>query len=514
MSSSRGRKLAITVYCMAFVTLAFVPQAHAYCPSATCNVVNGRLIYNGPGTVKATLYYGKADYLQSCATSLQAAHYYVVSPWVQYIGNFCALDPVTQPTITVDLTPPVGIVAPTELKIAVEEILTTSPQQYNVVYSGPSDRNSICPETANATGGNGHPCGEARIQLFCLSESTSPGGTNKIVFQTTAGDVTDRPTVTFEGPVSIAPEEYGQYSEKLLVGWCKYGFESDQANYPTSTSPIPPADPDMCPPGSPSPTLLPSVSPGAVIPPPGASGTPTITPTATPSITPTITPTPTPPEIADYLCYQATFPAFSRNNVALVDALAGWTVNISRPNFLCAPADAVGNPESAPVTDHLTRYPVTTTAAALGMTQTVANRLGTYQLTLAKPAYLLSPAAKQPAGPVPTPASPKVDNFTCYSLAGARLQVTDQFATHLFGRPPALMPAQLCAPNDGPDNSAIGGKAHPNFLTCYAVSRASAFPTSTYFVSDRLGVKNAGVAIGSSGSVGKPTVWCIPATLQ
>src|SRR5689334_23169142 len=126
---------------------------------------------------------------------------------------------------------------------------------------------------------------------------------------------------------------------------------------------------------------------------------------------------------ADFTCYRAT-PTdgaarfTSRPGVTVVDELGSSTVEVRKPQLLCAPTNVNGDDPGAPSRpDHLEDYVIKSgTRFTTVARQTVADRFGTWTLDVKKPAALDVPTATSRTAPPSPPTNPAIDHFQCHRV--------------------------------------------------------------------------------------------------
>jgi hypothetical protein len=222
---------------------------------------------------------------------------------------------------------------------------------------------------------------------------------------------------------------------------------------------------------------------------------PTATPPAPcPTPTPVVTPTP----LRHFECYEEPNAAFPTVAVSLVDRFGPSTVNLTRRKRICNPADKNGEDPSAPFDpNHLTGYLIKQTSPRFvpltGVT--VTNQFGTIVIDLAKPDYLLVPAAKSQIGPPGPLANPAVDHFKCYKVRKGRTRVaginlTDQFGSFTFD---VKRPLRFCV---AVDKNGEGIRDPSAALMCYK-GRQTSLPRfrgiAPIFIDDQFGAATTSV---------------------
>jgi hypothetical protein len=199
--------------------------------------------------------------------------------------------------------------------------------------------------------------------------------------------------------------------------------------------------------------------------------------------------------------------------VTVVDRFHASTVDVRRPEFLCAPTNKNDEDPSAPGhPDHLLDYkshpttPFTTTA-----TETVIDQFGTHALALKKARALLVPAAKSLSVPPPTPATPAVDHFQCYKAKSATalrfMPVTGVTLADQFGNLTVTVKKvrRLCVPANKNDEEP-GAENHSHDLLCYQITETSEprfARQSPIYVADQFGALTLDAV--------KPRELCVPA---
>ena len=143
--------------------------------------------------------------------------------------------------------------------------------------------------------------------------------------------------------------------------------------------------------------------------------------TTTSTTTTTTTSTTTTTLVPDHFsCYEILPTKFtSIPGVTLVDQFASTVATVTKPHFLCAPADKNNeDPGAETHPDHLTAY-IVRNASVKKLNQTIVNQFGTILLDVIKPDLLMVPSAKAvpPATQSPpAPTNPAVDHFQCYKV--------------------------------------------------------------------------------------------------
>jgi hypothetical protein len=187
----------------------------------------------------------------------------------------------------------------------------------------------------------------------------------------------------------------------------------------------------------------------------------------------------------DFTCYKAkitpTTPLFSTvNGVTLLDQFENATASLSKPRYICPPANDNGGGVVDP-NIHLVSYKIRQSPAHARVTNLlITNQLGDLHLDALRPDFVLVPTAKDLlAFPPPPPnSSHLVDHFKCYKVRVT--SGTPRFATHVtvtmtdqFDSLPRLMslkkPKHLCNPVD--ENGQLI-KNPPVHLVCYSATPA------------------------------------------
>lgn len=252
----------------------------------------------------------------------------------------------------------------------------------------------------------------------------------------------------------------------------------------------------------------------------------TVTPTAlpVPTDTPTPTITPTPAALDDFTCYKAGATSGSVKFagisippvVTLVDQFGSSTVQVKKPNFLCAPTNKLSGDPTAPThPEHLTGYPIKNLVKPVFRTKIkVVDQFNVSGLFVdaRKQVHLFVPTAKNLSATPPTPAAFVTDHFECYkstvtsgtpkfvAVPGVTLQ--DQFGSMTVT---VKKPTFLCNPVDknGEDPTA---PTRPNHLICYQIKQTDPvkFAKRTeLFVNNQFGPE----ALDAK----KPALLCVPA---
>ncbi len=212
-----------------------------------------------------------------------------------------------------------------------------------------------------------------------------------------------------------------------------------------------------------------------------------------------------------FSCYEVKPFLFHRiPGVSLVDQFGPSTVNVDRPNKLCAPADKNDEqPEAPNDPDHLTAFRIRNPAIKR-LNQVVVNQFGTITLDVIKTDFLFVPTAKSLVAPAPAPpVDPAVDHFQCYKVRRSKgappfqkilgVKVDDQFGT---GTVDLLKPAQLCAPVNK-NNEDPTAPQHPDHLLCYKVKGRAPFSTKQVWLGNQFGPFNGLILTRRQG-------FCVP----
>jgi hypothetical protein len=188
-----------------------------------------------------------------------------------------------------------------------------------------------------------------------------------------------------------------------------------------------------------------------------------------------------------FTCYKAKTASGAPNFVAVpgvtvVDHYRASTVEVKKPERLCAPTNKLGEDPTAPThPDHLEGYKIKPTVKFVGAAnQRIVDQFGsTLRVDAKKPAGLLVPTLKNLSGPPPTPANPAVDHFQCYKVKTTpgtpkfvpvpNVTLEDQFGTMTVL---VKKPRRLCAPVNK-NNEEPGAENHPDHLMCYLVKQTS-----------------------------------------
>jgi hypothetical protein len=188
-----------------------------------------------------------------------------------------------------------------------------------------------------------------------------------------------------------------------------------------------------------------------------------------------------------FTCYKARTtsgtPKFTAiPGVTLVDQFRASTVEVKKPERLCAPTNKLGEDPTAPShPDHLEGYKIKPTVKfAAVLNQRIVDQFGsTLRVDVKKPAGLLVPTRKSLSGPAPTPTNPAVDHFQCYKVKTTsgmqkfapvpNVTIEDQFGTMTVL---VKKPRRLCAPVNK-NNEEPGAENHPDHLMCYLVKQTS-----------------------------------------
>jgi cysteine-rich repeat protein len=214
--------------------------------------------------------------------------------------------------------------------------------------------------------------------------------------------------------------------------------------------------------------------------------------------------------IDHYLCHKAKAGKMPLGTVSLADAFGTGTVQLTRPEFLCAPADKNGEGVIDAVT-HLLAYRATgfdTQRVAVDVT----DQFGTLTLNLKSTRGLLVPATKtHPPGPPPLPPDPamhEVDHYRCVDVGVTRkgprftkrvVNVADQF---VVGVAKVSKPVRLCVPTD---KNGEGIPRPDDALLCYKVTVEPSQTPVAVQTADQFG--------NLSPLVYPTTELCVPATL-
>ena len=204
---------------------------------------------------------------------------------------------------------------------------------------------------------------------------------------------------------------------------------------------------------------------------------------------------PRPGSRGHFTCYEIKPFRFTRvQNVSLVDQYGSSTVDVDRPNKLCAPANKNDEDPTAPTDpDHLTSFKITHTSVKR-TNQVVVNQFGTIKLDVVKSDLLFVPTAKSLVAPAPpSPANPDIDHFQCYKVKRSRgtskfvkitgVKVDDQFGT---GTIDLIKPVHLCTPVNK-NNEEPGAETHVDHLLCYKVKARAPFNTKHVWLGNQFG---------------------------
>jgi hypothetical protein len=202
-----------------------------------------------------------------------------------------------------------------------------------------------------------------------------------------------------------------------------------------------------------------------------------------------VTTTATPGAVTAYRCYAAKTAKGATKfapvpDVQVADPFEDVTIEVQKPQALCAPATVTGVPPGDAAT-HLERYKIKLAKGEPKHTKRtnlrIDNQLGTVFLDTAKAVMLMVPTAKSLTSPppAPDPDQHEVDHYQCYKVKVAKgapkfprdLEITagDQFTT-----PPRRWlikkPALLCTPADKEGE----GVNHAEHQMCYVLKLAKA----------------------------------------
>ena len=222
-----------------------------------------------------------------------------------------------------------------------------------------------------------------------------------------------------------------------------------------------------------------------------------------------------------FTCYKAaptagTAAFTARNGVAIVDGFGTSTVDVRKPQLLCAPTSKNGEDPTAPThPDHLEDYRIKpATRFAMLRNQTVADQFGTHALDVQKPVGLQVPTAKSVDAPPPPPApvNPALDHFQCYKVRTAKgaakfvprtgIALADQFGALTVD---VRRIRRLCVPADK-NGEEPGAEGHPDHLLCYQIretSRPRFARHSPLFTRNQFGAETLDAK--------KPAELCVPA---
>jgi hypothetical protein len=218
-----------------------------------------------------------------------------------------------------------------------------------------------------------------------------------------------------------------------------------------------------------------------------------------------------------FTCYRARptggSPPFTARNASVVDQFRSSTVEVRRPQLLCAPTDKNGEDPGAPgAIDHLEDYKITPAVRFMPVArQTFVDQFGTHVLDVRKPLALQVPSTKARSFPPPTPAAAGVDHFTCYKTTTSKgaprftpqggVTLQDQFG----GMTVELRKIRrVCVPTNK-NGESPGAENHPDHLVCYQIRQTSvpAFaPQSPLFVRNQFGDETLDAI--------KPRELCVP----
>jgi hypothetical protein len=203
----------------------------------------------------------------------------------------------------------------------------------------------------------------------------------------------------------------------------------------------------------------------------------------------------------------------------LEDQFGPSTVEVKKPQFLCAPTDKNNeNPGAELHTEHLKGYPIKNLLKPVFPTNIRVvdqfNPTGLF-VNAKKQSHLLVPTVKSLTGPtpVPTPGAFTIDHFECYKVSVTPkttkflpvlvLPIKDQFGSMTVD---VRKPKFLCNPVDkqGEDPTAPAHTAH---LMCYQVKQVKTEPQFQkvlgVFVNNQFGPEQLDVK--------KPSELCVPA---
>jgi len=201
--------------------------------------------------------------------------------------------------------------------------------------------------------------------------------------------------------------------------------------------------------------------------------------------------------------------------VSLQDSSDTTQVAVKKPNFLCAPTNALNQDPTAPVhPEHLTSYQVRGAAPSLTTSIPVTDAFnpGGTSVIRKKRAYLFVPTTKNLSATPPTPAAFVTDHFECYKIAPASgaprfVAVSNVTLEDQFGPMTVLVkkPQYFCNPvnKNGEDPSA---PSHPAHLMCYQVQQTDTVrfvKLTGIFVNNQFGPETVDAK--------KPALLCVPA---
>jgi hypothetical protein len=266
---------------------------------------------------------------------------------------------------------------------------------------------------------------------------------------------------------------------------------------------------------------------------PTVTATPTQTPTPTVTATPTQTPipietatpveTPTPGAALDHFtCYKAGATRGSAKfagipnppGLSLIDQFGPSTVEVRKPQFLCAPTDKNNEDPGAELhPEHLNGYKIKNLVKPDFATRiTVIDQFNPSGILVdaKKQSHLLVPTVKDHTTPPPTPAAFTVDHFECYTVRVTSqtpkfvpvlgLPTKDQFGSLTID---VRKPKFLCNPVDKNGEGILDPVTH---LMCYQVKQVD--PVKF--------VKQVGILVNNQFGpetldVKKPSELCVPA---
>jgi hypothetical protein len=199
-----------------------------------------------------------------------------------------------------------------------------------------------------------------------------------------------------------------------------------------------------------------------------------------------------------YQCYDSrTSTTFATvPGTGLLDRYGPMVVDVGRPEYQCAPADAGGDPDAPSDPVHLVSYTIRQSDGRFTRvpSQRVVNQLHDVLLDVVKPVRLLVPSVSSFTGTPPAGPDGTVSHFTCYRVRRSRgaavaASVSGVQVTTIFeqGTPVALdlaKPKRLCVPTD-PNGEDPG--VETDSLLCYRTRSVGSFGEFDVFLQNRFG---------------------------
>jgi hypothetical protein len=218
-----------------------------------------------------------------------------------------------------------------------------------------------------------------------------------------------------------------------------------------------------------------------------------------------------------FLCYRARTTSgavkFVPRSVDLADGVHDGSAEVTKPRFLCAPADKNGENPSAPTHPlHLEDYLIKpATSFTPVVNQRVEDQFGTLFVDLKKPSGLQVPTAKDLVNPPAAEPAAAIDHFQCYKIKTTKgtpkfvrqtVTVEDQFGAMTVQ---LRKPTRLCLPVDK-NGEAPGAGSHDARLLCYQAvqtSRPKFAPIPSIYTRNQFGFERL--------KASKPAELCVPA---